>query len=241
MLIMKEISFSAFILALFLSFSIDNVHAEQYEKSVMTVEGHGEVTAKPDIAYLTISVETNSGNARDAVTENSRKTGKVLSVLKEITGPDDTLQTTAYNLQPVYEYDEKEKKSYITSYRVTSDVRLKTFLLDKLGEIIDVTTDEGANRISGPAFDNSERAKNKRKALALAVEDAKETARTVAGAAGVELVKIVRINPSYSFPGPVFKQNLRTSRMAESSDIPSIESGELTIEANVSIVYEIRP
>ncbi len=223
-----------------LIFLANPLHAGEYEKSVLTVDGHGEITVSPDIAYLNISVETNSKNAKDAVSENSQKINNVLSTLKPMTGPNDTLKTTEYSLHPVYEYDENRKKSFLTSYRVTSEVRLKTFLIDKLGRIIDAATDAGANRINGPAFDNSERDKNKRKALARAVEDAKETARAVAEAAGVELVKIVRINPSYNYPLPIYKQNLRTARVAESSDAPSIEPGDLTVEANVSMVYEIR-
>lgn len=223
-----------------LFFSASLLYAEEYEKSVLTVDGHGEVTVSPDLAYLNISVETNSKNAKDAVSENSRKINKVISTLKPLIGSKDTLKTTEYSLYPVYEYDETRKKSFITSYRVTSEIRLKTFLIDKIGQIIDVTTDAGANRISGPAFDNSERDMNKRKALARAVEDAGETAKTVAEAAGVELVKIVRINPSYSYPLPIYKQSMRTARAAESSDTPAIESGDMTVEANVSIVYEIK-
>lgn len=220
--------------------SLHSANAEQYETSVLSVDGRGEITVSPDMAVINISVETNATNAKEAVSENTQKTNKVVSVLKGLIGPKDNLKTTEYTLYPVYEYNETKKKSFITSYRVTSEVRVKTFQLDKLGEIIDVTTDAGANRISGPAFDNSNKDENKRNALAKAVEDARETAKTVASAAGVELVRIVRITPSYNYPMPVFKQNYRSAVRAESSDAPVIESGDMTVEANVSIVYEIR-
>lgn len=232
------ISFTT-VVALFLA-SLHFAHAEQYQMSVLSVDGRGEISVSPDMAIINISVETNATNAKEAVSGNTQKTNNVVSVLKDLIGPKDSLKTTEYTLYPVYEYNETKKKSFITSYRVTSEVMLKTYLLDKLGEIIDVTTDAGANRISGPVFDNSNRDENKRKALAKAVEDAKETARTVAAAAGVELVRIVRINPSYNYPIPVFKQNYRTAARAEASDAPVIESGDMTVEANVSIVYEIR-
>lgn len=220
---------------------LGTLSADEYEKSVLTVEGRGEITVKPDLAYINVAVETNAATAGEAVKENSKRTNEVLSRIKAIAGPSDTVKTTSYNLQPVYEYDDKEKKSHITSYRVTSDVRLKTFRIEKLGEIIDSTTESGANKISGPVFDNSEKVKNKREALALAVKDARETARAVAEAAGVKIVKILRINPSYHYPVPVFKQNFITSRIAESADMTSIESGDLTVEASVSVVYEIEP
>jgi len=206
----------------------------------MSVDGKGEVTVKPDMATLSISVETTANNAKEAVSENSVKTNDVISTLKKKLGPDDTLKSSEYNVFPVYEYNEAKKRSYITSYRVTNEVTVKTFRLDKIGEIIDATTDVGANRINGPAFDNSRKEENKRAALTRAVEDAQKTARSLADAASVKIIKILRITPSYNYPVPVYKQNYRTAMSAEPSVPPNIESGNLTIEANVNIVYEIQ-
>ncbi|MGH7806837.1 MAG: SIMPL domain-containing protein, partial [Thermodesulfobacteriota bacterium] len=72
-----------------------------------------------------------------------------------------------------------------------------------------------------------------------AVGDAKATAETVAKAAGVRVVKIVRISPSYEVPGPVYRDFLQAKVAAAESAPTPIEPGELTVSATVNIVYEI--
>jgi len=237
---MNFFKFIIFPLLAAILFSANHSFADEYQKSTMSVDGKGEVVVKPDMAILGISVETIAKNAKEAVSENSAKTNEVISTLKKKLGPDDTLKSSEYTLSPVYEYDQAKKRSFITSYRVTNEVTVKTFRIEKLGEIIDATTDVGANKVNGPAFDSSKREESKRAALTKAVEDAKKTARSLADAANIKIVKILRITPSYNYPMPVYKQTYRTAMATESSDPPDIESGDLSIEANVNIIYEIQ-
>src|SRR5579885_586548 len=55
---------------------------EKSEKSTLEAVGRGEVKIKPDMAYLTISVETTAKKASDAVRENAEKMRSVIDKLK---------------------------------------------------------------------------------------------------------------------------------------------------------------
>ena len=218
------------------------VNAEQqYEKSTLNVSGKGEISAKPDTAYINIAVETTSKKAKDAVRENARKTSDVIKKLKSMIGKKDKVKTTNYNLSPIYEYNKINRKNFINGYRVSNEVIVETYNLDNIGNLIDATATLGANRINGPRFDISNREDFKREALAEAVEDAKKTAEVVAKSAGVKIVKILQISPSYHFPVPYRARFATAKDSLESSAVPTpIEAGDLSVSANVSIVYEIQ-
>lgn len=230
---------SVFFLLVFFFFLSFSLHAEEYGKSTIQVDGNGEVTTNPDVAYLTVAVETNSRNASDAVRENAVKTQEVVKKIKAAIGENDKIKTTNYNLSPIYEYDNQSKKQYLKEYRVVNEVQVETYNLENIGKLIDIATSTGANRINGPSFGIKNSADLERKALTLAVEDAKKTAETVASASGTKLVKILRINPSYNIPRPYYNKGFQSRALSAESAPTPIESGDLTVSANVSIVYEI--
>jgi len=208
-------------------------------RRTLNVNGTGEVNVVPDIAYIYISVVTRSAKAESAIKENAEKTTNVLNKIKSMIAKDDKVQTSNFNLSPVYEYEQTTHKSILTGYSASNELVVETGNLDNLGNLIDAATTLGANRINGPRFDISNREEYKRQALKAAIEDAKGTAVVVAESAGVELVYITNISPSYSFPAPYYP---RAEAMYAASDAPStpIESGDIKVSANVTITYEIK-
>jgi uncharacterized protein len=211
------------------------------DKSTLHVNGKGVVTAKPDKANITISVETTNQNASIAVKENADKMNKVMGKLKSQIGKDDKISTTGYNLSPVYTYDDKTRKSELSGYRVSNSIIVESKNLEVIGKLIDSATQAGANRIESLSFDTDKRDEYRRQALVKAVQDAKETADIVAKAAGVTIVKIIQIAPSYDVPIPVYREFALTAREAAAPPPPTqIEPGELTVNASVNIVFEIR-
>lgn len=219
----------------------NSVNAEQqYEKSTLNVNGKGEIKAKADVAFINIAVETTSKNAKSAVRENAVKTDSVIKKLKSMIGKDDKVQTTNYNLSPIYEYNKASRKNFINGYRVSNEVIIETYDLKNIGNLIDATSALGANRINGPRFDISNREDYKRQALVKAVEDAKKTADVVANSAGVKVIKILQISPSYHFPVPYRGRFAASAKDTMESSAPTpIEAGNLTVTANINIVYEI--
>ena len=210
------------------------------EKNTLQVSGKGEITAKPDKANITISVETTNQNASTAVKENSEKMNKVMEQLKSQIGKNDKISTTGYNLSPIYTYDEKTRKSELSGYRVSNSIVVESKNLGIVGKLIDSATQAGANRIESLSFDTDERDEYRRQALVRAVQDARETADIVANAAGVKIVKIIQISPSYEIPIPIYREFAVTAKAAPAPPPTQIEPGELTVSASVNIVFEIQ-
>jgi uncharacterized protein YggE len=210
------------------------------ERNTLQVSGKGVVTAKPDKANLTISVETTNQIASTAVSENAEKMNKVMEKLKSQIGKNDKISTTGYNLSPVYTYDEKTRKSELSGYRVSNSIIVESKNLNIVGKLIDSATQAGANRIDRLSFDTDKRDEYRKQALVKAVQDAKETAEIVAKAAGVTIVKIIQISPSYEIPIPVYREFGLAAREAAPPPPTQIEPGELTVSASVNMVFEIQ-
>lgn len=211
------------------------------EKNTLQVSGKGEITTKPEKANITISVETTNQNASTAVSENAEKMNKVMQKLKSQIGKNDKISTTAYNLTPVYTYDEKTRKSELSGYRVSNSINVESKNLDIVGKLIDSATQAGANRIDRLSFDLDNRDEYRKRALVKAVQDARETADIVAKAAGVTIVKIMQISPSYEIPIPIYREFAITAKAAPAPPPPTqIEPGELTVNASVNMVFEIQ-
>jgi len=215
-----------------------NAQSVKYEQQTINVNGSGEVSVSPDIANISFSVETNAKTASAAVKENADKTSKVLEALKSQIGEDDKLSTTAYNLSPMYEYNNQTKKSEFTGYKATNTVLVKTYNLKKIGTLIDSAAEAGSNNIRGLTFDSTKRNDYRREALVKAVKDARATADTVANAAGVKITTIYQISPSYNYPVPVYR-DYEVSKMAAAPPSTPIEAGEITIKASVNMVFGI--
>jgi uncharacterized protein YggE len=239
----KKLIYAEFIIFLFIVI-ISNwafAQTEKYEKNTLEAAGKGEIKIKPDVAYLTVSVETTAKKASEAARDNAEKMKNVLDKLKSQIDKEDKITTTGYQLSPIYEYNDKTRKSDLTGYRASNGVVLETKNLDELGKLIDSATQVGANRIDNLSFGTDKRDEYRRQALAEAVQDAKATADTVAKASGVKIVRILKISPFYEVPRPVFREFGDAKLVAAPETAPTaIEPGELTVSATVNIVFEIQ-
>ena len=112
---------------------------------------------------------------------------------------------------------------------------------DNLGKLIDGVSKAGSNKIDSLRFDTTDREEYKKKALELAVKDARSTAETVAQAAGVKIVNILSIRPGADIPMPVYNDYAVRGKMAMAEAAPTpIEPGELRVNATVTMVFEIQ-
>lgn len=160
---------------------VNNVSSENF----VTVNGQGIVYAKPDVAYVSVGVETERKTAKEAAEENAKIMDQIVKALQKLGIKEEDLETVEYSVYPVYFYPEKEPP-VVVGYKVrnmfnikitkkTQDGKLDTKFV---GEVLDATTSNGANIVSGITFDILDKNELKLKAIALAMEDAKKKSRS---------------------------------------------------------------
>ena len=195
------------------------------------VSGEGEVAVQPDLARVTVGVETSGADLARAQAENASQTQTVLDRLKALGIAERDLQTVGYHIAPQYERD----GNTLSGYRVANVVRATVRDLGRLGEIIDAAVAAGANRVHGIAFDISDREDALRRAREAAVQDARTEAEQLARAAGVQLGEVVSIAES----GDIARLGMEARAAAAAPGTP-IEPGQSTVRVVVQVRYEIR-
>lgn len=75
--------------------------AEAPGPPTVSVEAEGKVMAKPDMATLTLEVETQAATAEAATAEAAGRAQNLLAALKKALGPEDKVRTLSLRVQPV--------------------------------------------------------------------------------------------------------------------------------------------
>jgi uncharacterized protein YggE len=211
-------------------------------QNTISVTGSGTVKVIPDEGFIDISVITEKTTTQSAVDENSQISEEIISAIENLNAENLTIETVSYNLNPLYDYSQKNKPPRIYAYQVTSTLEVTTTDLEIIGEIIATATESGADGISSLYFDLTDESKKTaiNDALAKASGDAANKAQAIANSTGLRIDQILYISESEtSYPGPLYS----ISKMAESGEgvsgvtPPTILSQEIEVTASINIVY----
>ncbi len=214
--------------------------AEQVkERKTITVQGASSVTAAPTIAYVSIGVTTFNKNAATAQGENAVKMDRVYKTLASLGIKKDKIKTLNYNISPRYDY--KNNVATLAGYNVINSIRVTVMDLKKVSDVLDMTVKEGVNQSNSISFGvtDEERDRLYLQALSQAFVNAKEKANTIATAAGITISKPANIieGSSAHFVQPNYRA-MDMAKMASEAAPTPISEGEMTIGANVTVIYD---
>ena len=214
--------------------------AEQVkERKTITVQGSSSVTAAPTIAYVSIGVTTFNKNAATAQSENAIKMDRVYKTLASLEIKKDKIKTVNYNISPRYDY--KNNVTTLAGYNVINSIRVTVTDLNKVSDVLDMTVKEGVNQSNSISFGATEEERDKLylQALSQAVLNAKEKANTIAAATGITISKPANIieGSSAHFVQSNYRAMDMAKMAAEAAPTP-ISEGEMTIEANVTVIFD---
>jgi len=238
------------VLSVFVIFKIRN-EARQFSYigradvpvNTIVVEGTGKVTSVPDLAKISLGVETQASTVSKAQVDNTKKMNAIISAVKEMGVVDKDIKTTNYSIWPRYNYDRDTGVSNIIGYTINQSVEISIRELDKIGDILQKSGDLGANQVGGINFtiDNPETLKSQ--AREKAIEDAKVKAVTLFKSIGVKPGRIVGYNEVY--PGsycPYYSSSVSLKEGIGGAGVPApdVEVGSQDVEVNISLIYELQ-
>jgi len=120
-----------------------SVYADEQPRTI-SVSGQGKVSSPPDMASIQTGVETQAVTANDALASNNTAMEKILEVLKKHHVASKDVQTTSFNVSPVYKRDARNRSlREIVGYRVQNQVRVKVRNLPDLGKVLDALVQAG--------------------------------------------------------------------------------------------------
>ncbi len=204
------------------------------QENLLTVSGTGTVKALPDLASISIGVETQGPTANETLRENSEKMNAIISSIIGLGVSKQNISTSGFYLYPVYVYPDKEPPKLV-GYRVSNTISVTVSKFDMIGKIIDTGVNSGANKIMGVSFLFSENLRKQlvNQALESAVNDAKNKAEIALKPLNLKIigVKSVQVNEGYQ---PILYRAIE----AYSSTTP-ILPGEQQVSISVQVVFVI--
>jgi uncharacterized protein len=211
-----------------------NLPAFAADPHTITMTGHGEIKAVPDIAIVNAGVTTSAPTAGAALSANSTRMNQVFDALKKLGIPDRNIQTADFSVSPQYTNGDSNNSRRLTGYQVNNEVRVRLTDVTRAGSALDTLAGAGANQMNGISFDIAMPAPLLEKARTQAVSDARARAQTYAQAAGVTLGPIISISEGggEGQPRPLYRA------MALAASTP-VAPGEQSVTADVTVVWEI--
>jgi uncharacterized protein YggE len=207
---------------------------------LISLNGHGEVKAKPDMAVVNVGVTTQAKTAREALTENTQAMEKIFASLKSAGIEAKDIQTSNFSINPRYQYDPNNvQPPRVIGYDVSNSVTVSVRKIDSLGQVLDTVVSEGSNQINGIMFAIADDEKLQGEARKLAVADAERKAKLYAETTRISLGQIMSVSEgNYQPPQPVYYGKAMRADAAPSA-VP-IAEGEQTMAIDVNIAWEIK-
>jgi hypothetical protein len=204
----------------------------------LTVTGHGEVSLQPDVASITLGVQTRRPDVAGAVSENNRVAAAILEAARRVGVADADMQTSYFSVYSQPEYDEFGVLTSEVTYWVDNNLTVRLRDVSRLSQLLQAAVDAGATTIYGVEFTVAETGASEDEARQQAIADAHERARQIAASAGLTLGEVLTISTGITAPPPVFYG-------AEAIGIgggggPPIASGSTKVSADVTITYLVR-
>src|SRR5579864_5154231 len=155
----------------------------------IAVVGQGSVEAVPDRATIDVGNQVTRPTAQDAQQRASATMTQIIERILALGIPRDRIHTVEINLFPQRRGPSEEISGYQAVQRATVTVDD----LNMVGRVVDAAAAAGANLVGDVTFTLRDPAALRTRALAAAVQDARATANTIAAAAGVTILRVVRI------------------------------------------------
>ena len=206
----------------------------------IVVLGEGQISAPPDKAVITLGARHSAKTAAQALEQTSVAVAAILSRMESLGIEARDMQTSSLNLNPIWGKSSRYEDGEIVppiGFEASNSISVTLRDLDKLGEVLDQVTQEGANAFSGFRFGLSDPEPILDEARKAAVLDARRKAELLATAAGVSLGDVLLItedlNGGGGYPPPVMEMS-----SARSTSVP-IAQGEVSQRASVKVVFRI--
>ena len=231
--------------------------SDNFNVNTITLSGHGEVTAVPDVSNISFSISKVAKTAQEAQAEVAKIEKNGLEFLRGKGVADKDIKTENASVYPKYEWKRSPcplssspdmmiypctggGENVLLGYEASESITVKVRQVDDAGEIMQGLGAVRVSNLNGPNFTIDNEDGLKMEARKKAIEDARNKAKVLANDLGVRRGKIVSFNENGYDPYPVMYGKAMISEDATSLPPAELPKGENTISSDVSITYEIR-
>ncbi len=219
------------------------VNGEETEAPINTIQvtAQGTVRVEPDIAYITLGVQSQAKTAESAQAANMEKMTALYQVLEQMGISEKDYYTSQYSVNPNYSYSESAPK--ITGYTTTNMIEVTLRDLDKLGALLDAAAKAGMNQAYSLRFDLENPDAAGLEALKTALGNADVKAKLMAETTGVQIVRVLSVKDtvvSTATPYSDYRYAAAEAAAYDKAASVPVSSGTMEVTVQASITYEIK-
>jgi uncharacterized protein YggE len=206
--------------------------ASTFNPGVIT-NGDAIVSKKPDVAFLSVGVESMLPTATAAQRDVADKAAKLISRAKALGVADKDLSTSGYSVSPNY----VEPNATLNGYRASEQLQIKWHDVNTVGKALDALVQEGGATQVGVGFGLADPKAAQAEARSLAIGDARSRAQAMANAAGVKLGSVLRVSDLTTYGGgPSYKNYAPGAAASADTQVPV---GQLDVQVTVEVDFAI--
>ena len=209
-------------------------------ESVIVTTGEAEVKRAPDRAWVAINAESRAKDPKEAQRLNAAAMTAVMEKLKGMQLGAEAIRTTGYELHP--EFDYANGRQTLRGYVARNSIEVRVDDIARVGDVLGAAVGSGATTVGGLRFGLQDREKVEREALRLAVQDARGRADAMAAGAGVQILRVHRIEEQRMGgpepPRPMMRQMALESTADAAA--PPIAPGTVEIRSTVTLTVVVK-
>jgi len=210
-----------------------------FRATTLNLAAFGEVRVQPDMATITIGVQTDGKTAAEAMEKNAAQMNGVIAALRRAGIGEREIQTSGLNLNPQYVYQENQPPR-LNGYQASNQVGVRVLELARLGPAIDAVVASGANQINGISFGLRDPAVAENRARRDAVQALEAKARLYAEATQHRVGRLVTLSEGGGYsPPPPQPMVMAMARDSFASKGTPTSGGELAVRIDVTGLYEL--
>lgn len=208
-----------------------------FRATTLSLSAYGEVRRRPDMATISLGVQTEAPTAAEAMRLNAARMTQVIASLKKGGIADRDIQTSGLSLSPQYVYQENLPPR-LTGYQASNQVTLVVRDLANLGQAVDAAVGAGASNVGGVAFGLQDSGAAEDAARLDAVKALQAKADLYARATGYRVARLVTLSEGGGYSPPPPMPMMAMARMDKAESTP-VEAGELKVRIDISATFEL--
>lgn len=207
-----------------------------FRATTLNLSAHGETRIAPDMATISVGVQTEAKSAAEAMRQNAVRMNEVVAALRRAGIAEKDIQTSSLSLNAQYTYREN-LPPLLRGYQASNIVTVTVNDVSRLGGTIDAVVGAGANTVNGIGFGLKDPLAAENQARLAAVQALQAKAALYAQATGHRISRLVSLSEGggYSSPPPIAMM----ARNMEAKQDTSVSPGELTVRIDISGLYEL--
>lgn len=204
----------------------------------LTVSGSGTARVTPDVASVTLGIQTRHDDVAQAVADNNIVAARIMEAARGVGVGDADMRTVYFSVYAQPKYDEFGSPSGEVSYMVDNSLEVRLRDVSKLSDLLQAAVNAGANSIYGVNFMVADTRAAEDEARGEALGDARERADELAAAAGLTLGGIQSVSTG-AFASPPQPYYPGYGMGGGGEGVPT-QPGTMEVSVQVTVVYQVR-